>query len=140
MLVASSTVDRPALGTRPNRALEVALAAARTASENRGRDIEILDLRELTTEFDYFVMVTGSSRRQLHAISEEIDHKLEDELADRRLGIEGYEESRWILLDYGYVVVHLFEHEAREFYGLDQLWCRAKRVPFEPADSDRVAT
>ena len=83
------------------------------AAENRGRDIVILDLRELTCMFDFFVLVSGASRRQLHAISEEIDRVLQEELGDRRLGIEGYEESRWILLDYGDVVVHMFEPETR---------------------------
>ena len=120
-----------ALGASSNRALELALAAARTAADNRGRDIVVLDLREVTREFDYFVLATGASRRQLHAMSEEIDHKLEDELGDHRLGVEGYVESRWILLDYGNVVVHLFEPDAREFYDLEQLWCMAKRVPLE---------
>jgi ribosome-associated protein len=119
-----------------NRSLQLALAAARTADENRGRDIVILDLRELTPIFDYFVLVTGASRRQLHAISEEIDHTLEEKLGDRRLGIEGYQESRWILLDYGDVVIHIFEPETRDYYALEQLWCGAKRVPFEPLASD----
>ncbi len=109
------------------------MAAARTAADNRGRDIVVLDLREVTPEFDYFVLATGTSRRQLHAMSEEIDHKLEDDLGDHRLGVEGYAESRWILLDYGNVVVHLFEPDAREFYDLERLWCRAKRVPMEDA-------
>ena len=83
------------------------------AAENRGRDIVILDMRELTCMFDFFVLVSGTSRRQLHAISEEIDRVMQEELGDRRMGIEGYEESRWILLDYGDVVVHMFEPETR---------------------------
>jgi ribosome-associated protein len=115
-----------------NRALDRALVAARTAEANRGRDIAILDMRAVTPMFDYFVLATGSSRRQLHAMSEEIDHALEEGLGDKRLGIEGYIESRWILLDYGDVVVHLFEPETREYYALEQLWAQAKRVPFEP--------
>ena len=82
----------------------LAVAAARTAEDNRGREIVVLDLRQLTCIFDYFVIATGTSRRQLHAMSEEIDHRLEDELGDQRMGIEGYAESRWILLDYGSVV------------------------------------
>ena len=98
------------------------------AAENRGRDIVIMDMREVTPVFDYFVLATGTSRRQLHAMSEEIDHKLQDEMGDHRLGLEGYQESRWILLDYGDVVVHLFEAEAREYYGLEDLWCDAKRI------------
>jgi ribosome-associated protein len=112
----------------PPQGLELALAAARTAAENRGRDLVVLDLRELTAVFDYFVIATGTSRRQLHAISEEIDRVLQEELGDRRLGIEGYSESRWIVLDYGNVVVHLFDDEARGYYDLENLWAEAKRV------------
>lgn len=113
---------------RPPDGLELALAAARAAAENRGRDLVLLDLRELTAVFDYFVIATGTSRRQLHAMSEEIDRVLQDELGDRRLGIEGYAESRWIVLDYGNVVVHLFDDEARSYYDLENLWAEAKRI------------
>lgn len=109
-------------------ALKRALVAARVAEDNRGRDVVVLDLRELTTMFDYFVLATGTSRRQLHAMSEEIDHALEDGLGDRRMGIEGYSESRWILLDYGDVVIHLFDEETRSYYGLEDLWGQARRV------------
>ncbi len=123
------------------RSLQLALAAARTADENRGQDIVVLDMREITPVFDYFVLVTGKSRRQLHAISEEIDHCLEDELNDQRMGIEGYRESRWILLDYGTVVIHIFDEEMREFYALEQFWNQAARVPLpwqdeQPTDLD----
>lgn len=121
--------------TTEQGALRRALTAARVAEENRGREVVILDMRELTPVFDYFVIANGTSRRQLHAMSEEIDHALEDALGDRRMGIEGYEESRWILLDYGDVVVHLFEPETRRYYALEQLWAQAKRVPFESSDS-----
>ena len=109
--------------------LRRALLAAQTAEDNRGIDIVVLDTRELTPMFDYFVIATGTSRRQIHAMSEEIDHALEDRMGDRRLGIEGYDESRWILLDYGDVVVHLFESETRDYYALEDLWGHAKRVP-----------
>ncbi len=115
---------------QPDRSLQLALAAARAAADNRGRDIVILDMREITPVFDYFVLATGTSRRQLHAMSDEIDHVLEDELQDKRMGIEGYGESRWIVLDYGTVVVHLFDEETRGYYALEQLWARAKQVPF----------
>ncbi len=111
------------------RSLALALAAARTAHENRGQEVVLLDMRGITPEFDYFVIVTGNSRRQLHAISEEIDRELEQELGDKRLGIEGYSESRWILLDYGSVVMHLFDEETREYYALEDLWDGAVRVP-----------
>jgi ribosome-associated protein len=108
--------------------LQRALLAAQVAEDNRGTDIVVLDTRELTAMFDFFVIATGTSRRQLHAISEEIDHALENRMGDRRLGIEGYEESRWILLDYGDVVVHLFEPETRAYYALEDLWGHARRV------------
>jgi ribosome-associated protein len=111
--------------------LRRARIAARVAAENRGREIVILDLRELTCMFDFFVIVSGASRRQLHAISEEIDRVLQVELGDKRMGIEGYEESRWILLDYGDVVVHMFEPETRAYYAIEELWAQAKRVPLE---------
>lgn len=128
LIIATSTTSQ----TGSDRSLEMALAAARTADENRGRDIVILDMRELTPVFDYFVIATGTSRRQLHAMSEEIDHVLEDELGDERLGIEGYRDSRWILLDYGNVVIHLFDQETRSFYNLEELWGDAAGVPYEP--------
>ena len=118
---------------RATRSLQLAIAAARTAEENRGRDVVVLDLRQLTCMFDYFVIATGTSRRQLHAMSEEIDHKLEDELNDERLGIEGYAESRWILLDYGTLVVHLFDEETRKYFALEELWAEATKVPWQPA-------
>lgn len=108
---------------------ELALAAARSAHENRAQHIVLLDLRDVTPVFDYFVIVTGVSRRQLHAISEDIDNHLEKDLGDKRMGIEGYSDSRWILLDYGSVVIHIFDQETREYYALEDLWADAKRVP-----------
>ena len=119
------------LSRESDRSLQRAIAAARVAELNRGRDIVILDMREQTPVFDYFVLVTGTSRRQLHAISEEIDDVLEKQFNDHRLGIEGYAESRWILLDFGDVVVHMFDEETRGYYDLEHLWAGAKRVPFE---------
>lgn len=111
------------------RSLELAMAAARTAMDNRGQDVQVLDTRGQTALFDYFVIATGASRRQLHAISDEIDHKLEVDLHDRRLGSEGYAESRWIVLDYGSIVIHLFDEDARRFYRLEELWADSPRVP-----------
>ena len=130
MAIASPVAN---LEQQHSRSLERALAAARVADLNRGRDIVILDLRELTRVFDYFVVVTGGSRRQLHAISDEIEHVLEKEFNDKRLGIEGYAESHWVLLDFGDVVVHLFDEETRGYYDLEHLWAGAKRIPFEPS-------
>jgi ribosome-associated protein len=84
-----------------------------------------------SAEFDFFVISTGTSRRQLHAISEQIDDALEKGLGDYRMGIEGYQESSWIVLDYGSLVVHLFDEETREYYDLESLWADGKRIPLE---------
>ncbi len=130
-----STASVPRTEDCSRRSLDLALAAARTAEENRGRDIVVLDLRKLTCIFDYFVIATGTSRRQLHAMSEEIDHKLEDELADERMGIEGYAESHWILLDYGSIVVHLFDEETRNYFALEDLWAGAERVEWQCSEA-----
>ncbi len=113
------------------RSLELAIAAARTVDENRGRDIVVLDVRHLTQIFDYFVIATGTSRRHLHAISEEVDRKLEKEMGDRRLGREGYTDSRWILQDYGNVVIHLFDEETRRYFSLEDLWAEGTRMAWE---------
>jgi ribosome-associated protein len=127
--VTSSPVKQAAAyRANPERSLELALAAARTAAENRGQDIVVLDTSGQTALFDYFVIATGTSRRQLHAMSEEIDAVLEKELGDQRLSVSGYEESRWIVLDYGTVVIHLFDAETREYYALEDLWAEAPRV------------
>jgi ribosome-associated protein len=111
--------------------LALAAAAAKVALENKGQNVVVLDVCKQSAEFDFFVLATGTSRRQLHAISEEIDDVLQKELGDRRLGIEGYEESRWIVLDYGSVVIHLFDDETREFYDLESLWADGTVIPLE---------
>ena len=128
----SSPENRPpAPPSSENRSSKLATVAAQIAEENRGQDVVILDLRELTCIFDFFVIATGTSRRQLHAMADEIDHKLSDELGDKRLGIEGYHGSGWVLLDYGNVVVHLFEEEQRDFYAIEKLWGEAKPVAWQ---------
>ncbi len=119
-----------------DRSLQLALAAARTAAENRGQDPVVLDLRNMTSFFDFFVIASGASRRQLHAMSDEIDRVLEKEMGDQRLGIEGYQDSRWILLDYGNVVIHLFEDDLRRFYDLENLWAEAPRVDLSEVLAD----
>ncbi len=114
--------------SNPHRSLELAKAAARTAAENNGLDIVVLDMTKHTALFDYFVIATGTSSRQVRAISDEIDNTLEHRLGDRRLGIEGLDQSRWVVLDYGTIVIHLFDEEFRSFYSLESLWADAARV------------
>lgn len=87
----------------------------------------MLDLRKITPLADFFVLATGTSRRQIHTIAEEIDRAM-NEQGEQKLGIEGYRESRWVLLDYGDIVVHIFDDEARRYYDLENLWGDAPRV------------
>ena len=120
----SGAIDRQS----PERSLLLARNAAETAIEEGGNNVVILDMTGHTAMFDYFVIATGTSRRQLHAMSEGIDHVLEDKLNDKRMNIDGYDESRWIVLDYGTVVVHLFDEETRAFYALEALWSDAPQL------------
>ncbi|MCE9629597.1 MAG: ribosome silencing factor [Planctomycetia bacterium] len=116
-----------------DRARELALVAARVAEETRGLDVRVLDLRKITPVFDYFVIATGSSRRQMHAMADEIESVLKKEHKDRKRGGEGYEEGRWIVLDYGNVMVHLFDAEARKYWDIEHLWSDATPVPVPSA-------
>jgi len=110
--------------------LDRVIAAAKVADENKGHDIVVLDLRELTKTFDYFVIVSGSSRRQLYAIGEEIQRKLVREIGDECLSVSGHTDGKWIVLDYGDIVVHLFEPETRKYYALEELWGKGHKVDF----------
>ena len=114
------------LGSAASRAC----LAARVAADNKGQNILVLDLRELTPYFDYFVIATGASRRQIHPIAEEADAALRA-VGDERMGIEGYEASKWVVQDYGDVVVHVFDPDTRDYYKLEELWADAPKVDWE---------
>ncbi|MFN0021176.1 MAG: ribosome silencing factor [Pirellulaceae bacterium] len=123
-----ATAIQSAVSVSPQRSLQLALAAAQSAEDNKGQKVTVLDLRDQTVIFDYFVIATGSSQRQLRAISDAIDDVLQKELGHPRLGTEGYQDSKWILLDYGSIVVHVFDTTSRDYYALEDLWAGAKKV------------
>ena len=128
----SNPMVTPSRSIRPHGTTEsrkIAAAAARVALDNNGQNVAVLDVCGQSAEFDLFVLATGQSRRQLHAISEQIDDALEKDLGEKRFGIEGYDESRWIVLDYGSVVIHLFDEETRDFYDLESLWADGTPIP-----------
>lgn len=112
--------------------LDRAFLCARLAAENKARDILVLDMRGITPLYDFFVVATGTSRRQIHTLAEEIDAALRAQ-GDKRLSIEGYEASKWVVQDYGDVVVHLFDPDTRAYYGLEDLWADAPRLDWENA-------
>lgn len=120
-----------AKSTSAERSYLLAVAAAQSAEDNRGQNIVILDLRDQTSIFDFFVIATGTSQRQLRAMSDAIDDVLQKEFGHARLGTEGYQDSRWILLDYGSIIVHLFDETSRDYYRLEELWGGAKRIAWK---------
>jgi ribosome-associated protein len=87
-------------------------------------------MRGVTSLYDFFVLATGQSRRQIHTIAEEIDAALRAE-GERRLNIEGYEGSKWVVQDYGDIVVHVFDPEARKYYQLEDLWADAPQLDWQ---------
>jgi ribosome-associated protein len=120
-------------------ALERAQICARIAEDNRAKDILLLDLRETTPLVDFFVIATAVARRQSHAIASEIDHAMK-KLGESKLGLEGSEEGRWILIDYGDFVVHIFSPEYRAYYALEEIWGDAPQVAWQesPPEGARV--
>jgi len=109
-----------------------AVLCARVAEDNKARDVVVLDMRGITPIFDYVVLATGASRRQIHTLTEEIDAALRS-TGDQRLTIEGYEASNWVVQDYGDLVIHVFSPETREYYELEEHWADAPRVDWKRA-------
>ncbi|WP_231740893.1 ribosome silencing factor [Thalassoglobus neptunius] len=107
-------------------ALENACRIAQVCEEFRGQDTVVLDVTHITPLFDYFVITTGRSRRQLHAIADQSDDVM-DQQGSKRRSTAGY-ETEWICQDYGDVVLHVFSPAAREQYSLEDLWADAIRV------------
>jgi ribosome-associated protein len=97
------------------------------ASDKKGSDIVMLRTAELTTMADFFVICSGRSDRQVQALSGAIVEELRTE-GVRPLGIEGQDGGRWVLIDYGAVIVHVFAPDEREYYGLERLWGQATPV------------
>lgn len=117
------------------RSLDDARRVARVCDDYRGRDTLILDLTGITPICDYFVITTGTNRRQIHAIADEANRVLKESGSSRR-GREGYDESSWVVQDYGDVVLHVFAPETREIYDLENLWADAPRIEWEEASGE----
>ena len=102
--------------------------AIECASEKKAFDLVALDLREVASFTDFFIIASANNQRQAQAISDEIEEQLKKQLKSKAVRIEGYNAAEWILLDYGDFIVHIFEQKAREFYDLERLWRDAKKV------------
>jgi ribosome-associated protein len=106
---------------------ELAHRIVDVASDKKASDIVLLRTAEITTMADYFVIASGRSERQVQALSQGIVDELRDD-GIKPIGVEGLASARWVLLDYGSVIVHLFAPEEREYYGLERLWSSATQV------------
>jgi ribosome-associated protein len=111
-------------------ALDRAALCARIAEENNAKNVLVLDMRGVTPLYDFFVLCTGASRRQIHTIAEEIDAAM-GSVGDERLSIQGYQASRWVVQDYGDVVTHVFDADSRAYYNLEDLWADAPRCDWK---------
>jgi ribosome-associated protein len=128
----------------PQSAWDRALECTRAALDRKAYDLVVLDVAALTSIGDYFVICSGRSDTQVQAIAEGVQDHLA-ELGVRPLAVEGLERGQWVLLDYGDVVVHVFQVPVRNFYDLDRLWARAPHVelpePFQTqARSQKTGT
>jgi len=115
---------------------DLAIAAARAMDDRRGTKITVLKIEDLTTLADYFLVGTGTSRVQTQAMADNIDDALALE-GIRPNRIEGLQEGRWILLDYGVVIVHIFQEDERNFYNLERLWADAPALAYEEVFPDK---
>ena len=100
---------------------EMAILAAKALDEKKGKEISAIVITDLTTLADYFVIATGTSNTQINALCDEVEKEL-DQLGEQPIHREGYRGGTWVLLDYGCVAIHVFNEEARAFYGLERLW------------------
>ncbi|WP_341957952.1 ribosome silencing factor [Microbacterium sp. LWH13-1.2] len=118
----------------PENAVEMLQLAADAAVSKGGEDLVALNVSEPLPLVDIFLLVTGNSERNVAAIADEIEDKL-IEAGHKRVRREGRAEARWVLLDFGDLIVHVFHQEERVYYGLERLWKDCPVVPFELADS-----
>jgi len=112
------------------QALDFALASAKLAEDRHCSDIVVLDLRGKSPATDYFVIATGTSNRQMRTVADEINDAARKQKF-QRFGRAGYEQARWILLDFVDVVIHIFDTQYREYYDLELLWGDAERLKWQ---------
>ncbi len=106
--------------------------AIRCADDKKAVNMIGLDLREIASFTEFFLIASGTNQRQVQAIADEINEQLKKQLRRRPVRIEGYSGAEWVLLDYGDFIIHLFDKEARDFYDLERLWRDARRVEIPP--------
>jgi ribosome-associated protein len=118
----------------PERLAELAV---RTLADHKGQDVVILDVRGLSSLWDFFIICSGGSKRHVQALAQHLQEDL-GQAGVKPLGVEGLEEGSWVLLDYVDVVIHLFIQPLRDFYDLEGLWVEATRLSVKDIAFDRT--
>lgn len=123
-----AAASRPANPADFDERIRTALHAT---AEKKAIDLTVLDLRGVATFTDFFIISTGTNKRQMQAISDEVVDQLKRR-GSPAARVEGYQAAEWILIDYGDFIVHIFDEKARRFYDLEYLWREAKRLDISP--------
>lgn len=131
-----STIEIPSglgsgVGAGADRARSLAVVAARAAADKKGESTVILEMGPLLAVTDAFVITSGGNPRQVRTIADEVEDQVKAAGAGGPLRVEGLDDARWVLLDYGDVVVHVFLEEARRYYDLERLWADAPRLAWQ---------
>lgn len=106
--------------------------ALHAAGEKKAHDLVVLDLREVASFTDFFIIASGTNVRQVQAVADAVQEQLRKQLGVKPARVEGYNSAEWVLLDYGDFILHVFEEKSRRFYDLERLWRDAARVPLPP--------
>ncbi|MGI6004085.1 MAG: ribosome silencing factor [Christensenellales bacterium] len=114
---------------------QLAKRIAAILEDKKGLDIVTLDISQMTIIADAFVVASGGSGIQVRALTDAVAETLEEESSLRPARIEGYEQARWVVLDYGDVIVHIFHQEERGFYNLERLWMEEHNFTFHPSQA-----
>jgi len=134
--------DRTSIPERANNisahrdSIEAAQVAAAAVLDKKGLDVAMLDMSELMPVTDMFLVATGTSNRHVKTLAGEIELKLKDRLDYRPVRREGLDAARWVLLDYGDIVIHIFDEETRAYYNLERLWADAPIIEVEPVTQE----
>jgi len=123
------TTDRPV-----PTGLDAAVVAARAADAKSGEDTVILSMGDVLGITDAFVITSGRNARQVRTIVDEVERRVKEAGGGSPIRVEGLDDARWVLLDYGDVLIHVFLDEAREYYDLEHLWADAGRIPWRAAE------
>lgn len=103
-------------------AKELAKLAVEALEDRKAIDVKVIDIEKISTLADYFIIASGSNRNQVQAMADSVEEKLERKAEVRPKSIEGYQNANWILMDYGDIVLHLFDQENRLFYDIERIW------------------